>query len=252
MLMKDTFHIRTCFLIAFILLNSCQESHKNKTENSYNNVVVSVSAMRNVMWKGELEGKIKLDTISQRKGLYGIGPLAFLKGEILIYNGLTYVSTVIDTTNMNVEVVPEVEAPFFVYGYVSAWKEQDLPESVVDMVSLEKQLDNLFKEINEPLVFKLKGKVELAKIHIQNLPDNTNVSSPKEAHQGQVNYTIEGETVEMIGFYSREHQGVFTHHDSNMHIHLITQNKKQMGHLDDFNIRSYQLKLYVPADHNFN
>ncbi|WP_299364056.1 acetolactate decarboxylase [Winogradskyella sp.] len=213
-------------------------------EEGISNSVVTVSAMKNVMWKGELEGKVKLDTIVPRKGLYGIGPLAFLKGEILVNDGLTYVSKVVSPNEMKVDVLPEAQAPFFVYGHVTSWREQKLPKSVIDMLSLEKALNDLFKDINEPLIFKLKGRVKSAEIHIQNLPDNTKVSSPKEAHQGQVNYSLEDEIVEMIGFYSRAHHGVFTHHDSNMHIHLMTQDKQKMGHLDGLEIG--KMKLYLP------
>jgi acetolactate decarboxylase len=38
--------------------------------------------------------------------------------------------------------------------------------------------------------------------------------------------------VEIIGFFSTEHKGVFTHHDSFLHMHLITKDKEKMGHLD--------------------
>jgi acetolactate decarboxylase len=40
-----------------------------------------VGAMRNVMWKGQLQGSINLDTISDRKNLYGLGPVEGLAGE---------------------------------------------------------------------------------------------------------------------------------------------------------------------------
>ena len=39
------------------------------------------------MWKGELSGTINLDTISNKKGLYGLGPESYLTGELLINNG---------------------------------------------------------------------------------------------------------------------------------------------------------------------
>lgn len=65
------------------------------------------------------------------------------------------------------------------------------------------------------------GTVASAVIHIQNLPLGTKVSSPEEAHQGQRNYLIEEESVEVVGFFSTKHQGVFTHHNSFVHMHLI-------------------------------
>ena len=56
--------------------------------------------MRHVMWKGELTGLIRLDTISPSDHLYGIGPMEGLRGEILLFDGIAYVSHVIDESRM--------------------------------------------------------------------------------------------------------------------------------------------------------
>lgn len=83
-----------------------------------------------------------------------------------------------------------------------------------------------------------------AAIHIVNLPKGTKVSSPEDAHQGQRNFTIKNKAVELIGFFSIKHKAIFTHHDTYMHIHLITEDKKQMGHLDKLNIAMRTAKLF--------
>jgi len=90
----------------------------------------------------------------------------------------------------------------------------------------------------------LEGKIVEAAIHIQNLPKGSTVSSPKEAHQGQVNYSLENESVEIVGFFSTEHQGVFTHHDSFLHMHLISQDESKMGHIDSLEID--EMSLFLP------
>ena len=81
-------------------------------------------------------------------------------------------------------------------------------------------------------------------IHVQNLPEGTKVSSPEEAHQGQTNFTLKNEQVEIVGFFSTEHQGIFTHHDSYLHMHLLTTDESKMGHLDQ--VESTEMKLYLP------
>ena len=58
------------------------------------NEVTIVGQMKNVMWKGELSGTIQLDTLSNKKGLYGFGPMEYLRGELLILDGITYKSGV--------------------------------------------------------------------------------------------------------------------------------------------------------------
>ena len=92
----------------------------------------------------------------------------------------------------------------------------------------------------------MKGQIDSAKIHILNLPKGTKVSSPEEAHQGQINYAIGNSEVEIVGFFSTEHKGIFTHHDSNVHMHLITTDRRKMGHLDKVLFGSGDIKLYLP------
>ena len=43
-------------------------------------------------------------------------------------------------------------------------------------------------KVNFPFVFKIKGKIEYAIIHIVNLASGSIVKSPKDAHKGQINY----------------------------------------------------------------
>lgn len=69
--------ILTVLLIS--MLFSCKKPSKNM-----NSDVVVVGAMKNVMWKGELGGIISLDTIKNKEGLYGLGPVSYLTGELLI------------------------------------------------------------------------------------------------------------------------------------------------------------------------
>ena len=205
-------------------------------------------AMRNVMWKGELAGLIQIDTISNKKGLYGLGPLEYLQGEILILDGITYVSKVKEIKSMEVFVTENVKAPFFGYDNIHEWKEISLSKQVKDLKSLEKFIDQYNKSNDLPFFFKLEGKIKVANIHIVNLPAGSVVKSPDDAHQGQVNYQLKDKLVTLIGFFSRKHKAVFTHHDTFMHIHLITQDKDMMGHLEEITFLAKDFKLFIPAN----
>lgn len=222
--------------------NSIQKKKGAAEKDTYADIH-SVAAMKNVMWKGELGPQIYLDTIPNKNGLYGLGPVSYLTGELLINNGKSYVSEVVSDTTMRVIHSFDTSAPFFVYGNVSAWTEIELPTEVKTIQSLEKFIDLKTTHDKRPFVFKLIGDVSNAVIHIQNLPKGTKVSSPDEAHQGQTNYKITDENVQIIGFFSTEHKGVFTHHDSFSHMHLITTDETKMGHLDALEIGNMKLLL---------
>jgi acetolactate decarboxylase len=140
----------------------------------------------------------------------------------------------------------KIKAPFFVSANVDQWNEVDFPDSIQTIPQLEVYLDNISKSQQRPFPFKITATVQSGDIHIVNLPEGTEVHSPEEAHQEQKNYPLENEQAEMIGFFSTEHQGVFTHHDSFVHIHLITTDKLKMGHLDEVKLKKGTAKLFLP------
>jgi acetolactate decarboxylase len=214
-----------------------------KEDNDANEVYV-VGAMKNVMWKGELQGKILIDTITDKKGLYGLGPIEYISGEILINNGKTFTSKVAEDGSMLVEEVSTIKAPFFVYGNVTGWTEVELPDSVTTLGALEEYILAI-KQTNQPFIFRLDGLIDSAVIHVVNLPKGSKVSSPKDAHQGRRYYNLGSVEAEIIGFYSTDHQGVFTHHDANSHMHVITKDGTKMGHLDELSITPNRIRLFI-------
>lgn len=201
-------------------------------------------AMKHVMKRGELGATIHLDTLSPKTGLYGVGPLAYLRGEIMLYDGDCYISRVTEDSMMKVVSSYDASAPFFVYSRVLEWDSFPLPNTVQNIPQVERYIDSLSKSSPRPFAFRMEGRVEQAQIHVQNLPKGSSVSSPEEAHRGQVKYRVEQEEVFITGFFSTQHQGIFTHHDSYLHMHLLTADKQKMGHLDQ--AEWGQMKLYLP------
>lgn len=210
--------------------------------------VIIVGEMKNVMWKGQLYGNIDLDTIANKTNLYGLGPVEYLAGEILIMDGKSYVSTITADSTMVIEETFDVKAPFFAYSNIAKWTEQALPDSIQTMQQLETYLDNVTKNSPRPFMFHLAGTVEEATIHIVNLPKGSTVSSPDEAHEGQINVDLKNEQADIVGFFSTEHKAIFTHHDTFLHMHLMTTDKQKMGHLDDVMLKKGTMKLYLPSE----
>lgn len=213
-------------------------------------VPIVVGRMSEVMWQGQLQGKISLDTLADKADLYGLGPLAYLAGEIIVLDGHAYRSVVTSPTDMQVTATWDLEAPFFGYARIVDWQEQALPMSVVNLSQLENFLDQWAKDRSEPFFFKIKGWVDEATIHVVNLPKGSTVSSPDEAHRGLTKYQIRAAEVDILGFYSRRHKAILTHHDTNMHLHLITADRLQMGHLDALQLRTGTGRVYLPGGKN--
>ncbi|GAB3830745.1 hypothetical protein GCM10028895_47210 [Pontibacter rugosus] len=202
--------------------------------------------MKNVMWKGQLSGNINIDTIANKTNLYGLGPVEYLRGEILIIDGKSYKSTVVSDTTMKVEETYDIKAPFFGYVNITKWTEHNLPDSIRTGQQLETFINSVTTSSPRPFMFKLTGTVEQATIHIVNLPKGSKVSSPDEAHKGQKNYEIKNIKSEIVGFFSTEHKAILTHHDTFLHMHLITADRQKMGHLDEVLFKEGTMKLYLP------
>ena len=228
--------------LTILTLTSCSKAQQTTSE------VKIVGKMKNVMWKGQLYGSINLDTIANKTNLYGLGPVEYLTGEILIIDGKSYKSTVTSDTTMKVEETYDIKAPFFGYANISKWTEQTLPDSIQTIQQLETYLDIVTKNSPRPFMFKLTGTVEQATIHIVNLPKGSKVSSPDEAHQGQKNYELKNAQAEIIGFFSTEHKAIFTHHHTYLHMHLITTDRQKMGHLDEVLFKKGTMKLFLPTE----
>jgi acetolactate decarboxylase len=229
--------------LTIVTLTNCKTNSQLIT-----NKVKIIGEMKSVMWKGQLYGNINLDTIANRTNLYGLGPVEYLAGEILIIEGKAYKSTVTSDTTMKVEETYDIKAPFFGYANISKWREQTLPDSIQTIQQLETYLDKVTKNSPRPFMFKLTGTVEQATIHIVNLPKGSKVSSPDEAHKGQKKYELQNEQADIIGFFSTEHKAIFTHHDTFLHMHLMTTDKKRMGHLDEVLFKKGKVKLYLPTE----
>lgn len=231
--------------LTFMSIGLLMASHYTFAEQSPNAEVVLIGAMKDVMWKGEVEGKIQLRTLADKGPVYGMGPLAHMTGELLIIGGKSYKSTVLTDTAMKVEETYDVSAPFFGYAVIEKWRKHPLPDEVQTIQQLERHLDQLTKSKQRPFLFTLKGNVDTAEIHVLNLPAGTKVTSPKDAHKGKVFYSLQNEPVEIVGFFSTEHQGIFTHHDTFLHMHLITADRQKMGHLDQITLQA-GAELYLP------
>lgn len=213
-----------------------------------NSSVKISGAMRNVMRKGELFATIDLDSLADKSHLYGMGPVEYLTGELTVINGRSFKSTILSNGEMKVEETFNVKAPFFGYTQINSWKEIALPDSVHTIVQLENFLNATTTDRSRPYFFKLEGKISLAKIHVVNLPKGSKVSSPEEAHVGQAVFSIKNKNADVIGFFSTQHQTIFTHHSTFVHMHLITKDLLQMGHVDDLTIDSKRVKLFLPEE----
>lgn len=209
--------------------------------------VIPTGSLRNTMWNGQQAGIIAMDSL-MLPGMYGLGPLEYLRGEITLLDGKPIVSFMADDTTVIVEQHPNAKAPFFVRQQVKEWLTVDLTAEVVDLPSLDAFLMKLQSHKEEPFFFRLRGTVREAEAHVMDLPPGTVLEGPSLAHATQKTFTVRDAEVELVGVFSTKHHAVFTHHGSNIHVHMVTADGLLMGHLDRLRMDASVLRLQVAAE----
>ncbi len=224
---------RTTLLIVACIVGQCLRAQ-----------VAVTGAMRKTMWEGQLAGLIALDSVA-KPGLYGIGPLEFLRGEIMLVDGHCYVSTAITDSILRVEERTDVKAPFFVRAQVRDWIDVPLPAEVVDLAALDAFLTGWAADRSAPFAFRIDGPITEAHLHVMDVPPGTEIHGPDEAHASQKNFMLQDVDAVLVGFFSTKHKAVFTHHDTNIHVHLLSVDRRTMGHLERLRFDPSRVRLKV-------
>lgn len=208
--------------------------------------VVVTGAMRNTMFNGQLAGLIGMDSLA-RPGMYGLGPLDHLRGEVMLWDGVPFTSHATSDSTMSVVIDRMASAPFFVHAPVTGWMEVPIPDSITHLPQLDAFLTARYAGEGRPLAFTLSGRVAHAEIHVMDLPPGSVVRSPDDAHQGRKTHVRNVIDADLLGFFSTRHKAVFTHHDTNIHMHLISKDRAWMGHVDAlaFDPRSVRLQVAI-------
>ena len=201
----------------------------NKFRNSSS--IEVVGQMRDVMWKGDLVGKVSTDSLNHPNA-YGLGPIENLKGEVLLFEGQTFISKVIDSVAHQVTQVNSIKAPFFVYSKESNLNAISVVPSELSLKSTEELIDSLYFDYDKPLLIRIDGVFKDITVHSVNLPEGSSVASPDQAHKGLTQYRYKNLSGSIVGFFSRNHKAIFTHHDSFFHAHFISDDRSVMGHVD--------------------
>jgi len=218
-------------LLMIVLISSCK-TEKNEINNFK---VVYKGALKNIMHKGDITAKADLSKFKKTKHLYALGAIENLKGEIQIFNGKSFNSKVVDSTLLILNSIDN-KATLLVYSYVDKWESIKIPDNITTYKQLESYIEQAAKknkiDVNEPFPFLIEGKVKSFDWHVINWKEgDTEHSHQKHVNSG-LHGTINNRKVEMLGFYSNSHHAIFTHHTTNMHIHVKTTDNKIAGHVD--------------------
>ena len=209
-------------------------------------------ALRNVHQGLDFSGKIDLALLADLPHVYAVGPLEELRGEVTIWDGKPLISRVVNQ-QLQVDNNFSGKACFLVYGQAGVWKKTKIatPLNLAEIDDVVKQVATKYGiNTEQPFPFLIEGTAKSARYHVMNRTETTPPTRGASTHEkAKVHFTITDRPIRLLGFYSEHHQGIFTHHSSFVHMHVITQDDKSAGHLEELQLEQ-GARLLLPKGYS--
>lgn len=193
---------------------------------------------------GDVRGRVPLDSLANWHSLYAVGPLAELEGEVTVIDGRWSVTRV-EGGSLVTEPVPQGQAGFLVWSEVPQWQAPVvLDQPIEGLHELERVIERLARDqgvdTERPFPFLISEAVADLSVHVLAPSDAAGAGHLDSA----LIATRDGETVTLIGFFSQQHAGVFTHAGSRIHVHARLADG-HAGHVDRIQLKA-PVRLSLP------
>lgn len=204
--------------------------------------------LMDIMHQGQIGTVVNTEIYSNTAHVYGLGAVSELDGEILIWDSKTYVSQ-----ERNGQVIitepTTVNATLLVTTEVDSWDTIKIPKNIQTPADLDQfiqeTLQNSSHPLEGPLPFQVRGTFNTVDWHVIHWPEG----DTEHTHEKHVTSGAHGSSERIkgsiLGFYSQNHTGVFTHHTTNLHMHFIDNQQTLIGHVDDLRMGK-RLTLWIP------
>ena len=221
-----------------LLVVGCNSGNQN-TEVKYS------GALRSMM-SGDLKATASLDSLSKKPHLNALGAFENLKGEIQIFDGKAFNSTV-QSGNLVFDKTFDKKASLIVYAEISSWQNIEIPSAIDSSKKLEtfieKQANQLGIDAEKPIPFLIEGMAKSLSWHVINWKDGDTEHTHQKHKESGLKGVEKNKKVEIIGFFSKSHKAVFTHHTTFLHMHFKNQNEELAGHVDDLKLGSNMILI---------
>jgi len=210
-------------------------------------LVEYVGAQKTIFATGKAESVVSLEELADRKSLYAMGPIDGLDGEITIFDSKPYITQVRGADYL-LDKSFKHGAFFLVWTEQEKWKDLPIPASVKGYVDLQQfvkaQAQAMGIDVTKPFPFLLSGTPVEIKWHI-NVDRTEGKPITNELFvKSKEMFVTKNEPVDIIGFYSESHSGVFLSQyapaikkesglQNAIHIHLVSRTSKAAGHIDN-------------------
>ena len=226
--------INSVLIVIFFIAASCTLLKSTSYKVEYK------GALKEIMFEGNISARIDLAILKQKPHLFALGSVENLKGEIMILDGKSYVSS-ITGGKVATDTSFSQKASLLVYVQVKEWVAIPVPDHIRSYEALETYLPQIGKEkglnINKPFPFLLKGKALSVHWHVIDWKEGDREHThEKHKNAGASGIAPQAEAT-ILGFYSNKHHRIWTHHDTNMHLHAYLAKEGLSVHVDGLSLQ---------------
>jgi len=171
-------------------------------------------------------------------GGYGLGALGELRGEFVAVPGEVWVSYPTGGATPDVRRAEHSDetAALLVAATVSAFRPTTVGADVPGE-AVEAQIAALAGQAGvdsaRPFPFLIQGRLRAVHWHVI---DATRVEPGKSHAEASQQGVIDEADATVVGFYSTAHQGIFTMHGQNTHMHFFAPEAGIAGHVDSLEL----------------
>lgn len=241
-----------CFLPCLVAIALISGSVWAQNQKALKNIEVkSIGDLKTVFGMGVGTAITNLKDLKS-ENLYAIGPVEHLDGEITVLDGKPYIGKVNEKDKVHIQHSLDVKAPILVYSNVKKWRSFNFDHDAATMSELEKKIESAAKkaglDVEKPFPFLIQGAPSEITFHIVRRKNESTASPGSHDDHGTHHRKKEGHghgsaanmslfskkksSGTVLGFFSKKHQGIYTHHDSFVHMHFLTDSKQETGHVD--------------------
>ena len=204
--------------------------------------------MKPVMMGQDLSNHLYWDTL-QKEQLYAIAPLGRIEGEVTVMSGEFFVSQVNANGLEEVSSSSSIHSPFAVYAYVRNWKAIEWKGTITSEEQLQQVIEQVAKEhgldTEEAFPFRVIAEFKQINYHIISKPADEETHNHELHNKAKKQFVTKDVRGELLGFFSKHHEGVFTHRRHWIHTHFVAENKQQTGHVESFRTK-WKVVIFLP------
>lgn len=212
-------------------------------------------SFRRLAHTGDTAGKVALGAIRAEPGVWGVGALAGLEGELAVADGRVLVSRGTDHEGRVEPAKPSDMATLYAGAKVSAWSTITLPNEM-NRLEFERFLASSAMKLGSaqdaPFVFRVEGAFPKLVWHVvrgragHGRPGTPHGGQHANPHAAMHVFDEPGSRGQLIGIHSDAAlEGVVSHPGERLHIHFADRTLARSGHVDDYSVAAGAI-LYLP------